>query len=189
MGMERILGVEVDTRTRSAALRAAKAIDLQIAEINAATRQDTQAADAQSHAEGKEGIRARERYTRMYWEMVDDTGSKENLDTAVPQALERGRQEVAAAREKLRAEKAQPGLLLGMEWEKLKYVPRKDREAASVGKAPLRLPSGSVAPDRPSIQYAFSPILFWTSAHVSQIQGCGRQIPRCRSGAEEGEGG
>jgi hypothetical protein len=71
-GMERILGIQVDARARKATAAAYRSIDLQLAEINADARADTQAADLQSQDEGEEGIRARGRYTRMYWEMVNE---------------------------------------------------------------------------------------------------------------------
>jgi hypothetical protein len=166
--MEQLLGVAFDKRARRAALRTAQSLDAAIAaqeaEIAAPARADTQAADAQSESEGAEGIRARARYTRMYWEMVSEAGDAD-LESVVPRQLEQGREEVARAREALRAAKDAPSVLLGVpesevlahltpaELEAVRELPdeQKARHPRMRAKTVVK-PSGSAAENRPTIK-------------------------------------
>jgi hypothetical protein len=172
--MERILGIEADKRVRRIALRTAKSIDEQLdwrhtelmaerrAEIRAPDRAETQAADAQSEAEGAEGVRARARYARMYWEMVSEADTLE-LESVVPRQLEQGREELARAREELRAAKSAPAVLLGVpeaqvlkhltpaELEAVKDLP--DDQKVKQPRKPAKTIVVNADNDRPTIKY------------------------------------
>jgi hypothetical protein len=84
--MERMLGVEADSRTRRAALNALSAVDQQLAEVTSLSRLETQAADLQSEDEGAEGVRARNRYARMYWEILSDEDTRDLVRHTAPAA-------------------------------------------------------------------------------------------------------